>query len=410
MATSRETVWEYHCVPDVRFGPNARGDFPAIANTFGADSVLIITDPGLVEAGIVDQFQNATNDAIDFTLFDQVEPDPHLSIFERAIVRAESVRPDMIVGLGGGSSMDVAKVTGAIPTKGTDLLEYISEPLGGGKPLPSAGLPTVCVPTTAGTGSETSPVAVVSLPDQNAKAGISDDEMMPDAAILDPELATSLPAKPTAYSGTDALAHAIEAFVARSHDTYPSPETPTDRPNYGGKTPVTDMFARESIRGIAKHLRVAVHQGSNLEARSGMALASFQAAIAFTNAGLGAVHAMAMATGARHETPHGRTIAAVLPEVIRFNAPVEPQRFIEIAELLGVDNPAPVDAASAIERLLDDLDVETGLASLGVTEEDIDPLVEQTLQLERLLRGNPRTVDEASMERLYREAITGASG
>ncbi|MFB6080052.1 MAG: iron-containing alcohol dehydrogenase, partial [Haloferacaceae archaeon] len=281
---------------------------------------------------------------------------------------------------------------------------------GAGDPVPDPGRPTVAVPTTAGTGSETTPVAVVSLPDRDLKVGISGRRLLPDAAVVDPRLTVSLPPGPTAAAGMDALAHAIEAYTTRRFDARPR-STPAERPDYGGRTPLTDALARVAVRRVGASLRRAVDNGADLAARRDMALASHAAGRAFANAGVGAAHAVAMAAGALHDTPHGETVAAVLPAVMRYNAPSVGERYRDVARWLGRDV-ADVDpreagrvAADAVAALAGDVGAPDGLGALGVTPAEVPALAAKATTLERLLAGNPRRVDEATVEGICRDAL-----
>lgn len=412
MSYEAESVWEFGMAGSVRFGSGAAAELPSVLEDHECESIMLVTDPGLRAAGVVDPVVEQLEDGgIEYDVFDGVEPDPSLSVFEASVEQAREVDPDAIVGVGGGSSMDVAKTTSVVAAYGGDILDYVAPPTGGGEPIPGPGLTTVCLPTTAGTGSETSPVSVISLPDRDMKVGISGDEQRPDAALVDPSLTVSLPPGPTASSGIDALSHAVEAYVTRRYDAKPTPESPDARPDYGGRTIVTDQLARQAIELISGNLRNAVDNGQDLEARRAMSLGSLLAGIAFTNAGLGLAHAMAMSAGARHHTPHGETIAAVLPSVIRYNAPGAPERYAEVARLMGEDttgdgsHEAAEKAAVAVERLSKDVGLANGLSEFGVEDSDLDVLAENAAQLERLVIGNPRRADEADLKALFEDSL-----
>lgn len=406
-----ESVWAFEMADHVRFGPHAVTELDGLVADFNADSVLVITDEGVQAAGLIEQVRDTLEPEIAVDVYASVRPDPSEDVFADATAYARDTDPDALIAVGGGSSIDVAKTTSILVEHGGDLMEYVAPPTGNGEPVPGPGVPTVAVPTTSGTGSETSPVSVISLPDQEMKVGISSRHQRPDAAVLDPLLTVSLPPEPTATSGIDALTHAIEAYTTRQFDSKERAASSEERPDYGGRTELTDLFARRAIELIGDNLPRAVNRGHDVEARKNMALASFMAGVSFTNAGLGVVHAMAMTVGAEFKTPHGATIAAVLPEAIRYNIPANPGRYATIAELLGedVDNLSSVEAgrqgARAVERLVSNLDLPEGLGDLGVREADVPLLVEKTLQLERLLVGNPRRIDEEKLETLYRESL-----
>lgn len=410
MSYTPETVWEFGIADNVTFGTDAVEELGAIAEEFDAESVLVVTDEGVVEAGVADSV-TAALDGFELTVFDSVDPDPALDVFETACQLAIDVDPELIVGVGGGSPMDVAKTTSVVAEHGGEVLDYVAEPTGDGKPVPGPSIPTVCVPTTAGTGAETSPVTVISLPAKDLKVGISSRYQRPDVAVIDPGLTVSLPPGPTAASGMDALSHAIEAYVTRRYDAKPAPDSRPDRPDYNGRSPLTDGLAREAIQRIGDNLRGAVDNGEDLQARREMALGSFMAGAAFTNAGLGATHAIAMAAGAIKHTPHGVTIALTLPAVMRYNATSAYDRYAEIAELLGEDTSglgrteAAEAAARGVETLAADVGIDGGLASLDVSESDVSHLAERAGQLERLLAGNPRKIEQSDLETIIRDAL-----
>ena len=409
MSYAPETVWEF-ATADVTFGTGAVEELSDIAAGHDAEHAMVITDQGVVEAGVADQV-TAALEPVDCTLFDSVEPDPDITTFERAVEAAVDADPDLVVGLGGGSSMDVAKTTSVVAEHGGDVLDYVAPPTGDGVPVPGPGIPTVGVPTTSGTGAETSPVTVISLPEEDLKVGISSRYQRPDVALVDPALTVTLPPGPTASSGMDALCHAIEAYVTRRYDAKPAPERRADRPDYGGRSPFTDQFARSAIERVGDNLRRAVDNGQDLQARREMAMGSLMAGMAFTNAGVGACHAVAMAVGAIEHTPHGVTIALTLPSVIRYNASSAPERYAEIADLLGesVDGLSRDDAAEAaaeaVQKLAADVGIDGGLASLGVSESDVPHLAERASQLERLTAGNPRRVGREELETIIRGAL-----
>ena len=297
MVYEPESVWEFSTTGNITFGLGAAEELEAVVQEYEATNVLVVTDEGVAEAGIVDEVIGPIESG-EYTVYDGVEPDPALSTFEEAREVATEVDPDFVVGIGGGSSMDVAKTTSIVHEHGGDILDYVAAPTGRGEDVPGPGVPTACLPTTAGTGSETSPVTVISLPDEDLKVGISSGYQRPNVALVDPGLTVSLPPGPTASSGMDALCHAIEAYVTRRYDAKPAPASRSDRPDYNGRSVLTDQFARSAIEHVGSGLRDAVNNGQDLEARRNMALGSLMAGISFTNAGLGATHAIAMAAGA----------------------------------------------------------------------------------------------------------------
>jgi len=405
-----EEVWEFSMADRVTFGAGAVDDLPAEIRRRDAETVLFVTDEGVAAAGILDRVADGVPDGVERAEFTDVEPDPSASVFEAAVAVAREVDPDLVVGVGGGSSIDVAKTAALLVEHGGEIMDYVAPPTGEGRPVPGPTRPVVAVPTTAGTGSETSPVSVISLPDRRLKVGISSRHQYPNLALVDPALTVSLPPGPTAASGLDALSHAVESYTTRRYDAKRR-APPAERPDYDGGNVLTDQLARKAIDLIGDNLRRAVNNGEDLEARRNMSLASLLAGVAFTNAGLGATHAMAYPVAGEHHTPHGVTIGMLLPAVMRFNATGAFDRYAEIAELLGETveglsrDEAAGRAADAVEKLSADVGIPDGLADLGVSEAEIGELAEDAMEIQRLLVGNPRRVEQADAERIFRESL-----
>jgi alcohol dehydrogenase class IV len=407
-----DSVWEFDTADRLKFGTGAADELPEAVSLHDGQSLLFVSDAGVVDAGILDHLTalfEGTDVAVDS--FTGVEPDPSVDVFEAAVEYAREVDPDVVVGVGGGSTLDVTKTTSVLYDADGDVLDYVAEPTGRGEPVPGPGVPAIGLPTTAGTGSETTPVSVISLPDRDMKVGISSRHQYLDLALVDPELTVSLPPGPTATSGIDALSHAVEAYVTRRFDAKPAPASASERPDYGGGTLLTDQLALTAIDLVGSNLRRAVDNGDDLEARRNVALGSLTAGMAFGNAGLGATHALAMAIGAEYHLPHGATIAACLPAVMRYNASGAAGRFREVAERLGADVRGLGDRAAAaraveeVSTLVADVGLDAGLADLGVEESDAAHLAEKSARLERLLVGNPRRVDADDLESLVRQSL-----
>jgi alcohol dehydrogenase class IV len=406
-----DTVWAFNLTKS-RFGAGAAWEIGYEAKALGAKRVLVVTDQGVAKAGLVDKVVDPLKaEKIKVEVWDRSEPEPSRESIEEAIKSVDGKRVDLYIGLGGGSSIDTAKIVNLVGSHGGKILDYVAPPTGGGKRVPGKCKPLIAVPTTAGTGSETSPSAVVSFNDIQLKAGISSNHLRPDLAVLDPLLTVTMPARITAHTGMDALTHAVECYTTRRFDEKPKPGTPADRPDYGGGTPLTDLLAGEAVRLVGLHLRKAVYQGRSLEARSGMLLASFIAGGAFTNAGVGGVHAAAYPVGGRYHTPHGLTNAVLLPAVMEYNLSSDYGRFADIAEMLGADIDGLSDAEAAeasaeeVLRLSRDVGIPGGLAELGVKKEAIPSLASDCMKVQRLLVGNPRPITEADMARIYERAM-----
>ena len=400
-----ETVWEFGMADQVKFGIGASRELPSTIHEYGASSVLFVSDSGVKDAGIIDHLRGVLNNHnIEIAVHTDVESEPSIEAYNEAIRAAKSFEPEVIVGVGGGSSMDVAKTTSALLNDDSPICEYASPPLGNNRSIPTTGCPSVCVPTTSGTGSEVSPVAVLSATEENYKSGLSDRQLRPDMALVDPTLVTSLPPAPTAFSGMDALGHAIESYSAIRFDAKPRPSNPEDRPDYNGRSVLTDQLAKKAIELVGNNLRCAVDNGNDLSARRSMALASLLAGMAFTNSGTTAAHALAMATGAEFDIPHGVAVAIFLPEVIRYNTQSAPERFDEIVRLLGGEKTAS-NASEAVADLRRDVGIVSSLNEYGVTEEHVGQLADKTLDMERLLSQNARRITQTDIEHILRSAL-----
>jgi alcohol dehydrogenase class IV len=417
-----ESVWNVR-MPALRFGRGAADELGHQVRDMGvaADATgLLVTDEALEDVGHAARVHEAVVDA-GFTLdrYTDSEREPSVQAIEDcvAFVRDEQGEDgyDFYVGLGGGSVMDTAKATRAIIANGGGPLDYIAEPTGDGQPVEASGPPLVLLPTTAGTGAEISPLAILSVEEKNIKEGISSDHVRADAAVLDPTLTTTLPADLTAKTAMDALGHAIEGYTTHAYDSLMRPSEPADRPVYGGRTPFTEMFSEKAIRLLSGNVRRAVHNGDDLEARSNMLLGALFGAIAGLTAGANLCHAMAYPVGNRYHTFHGETIAALTPaSTIDYNSGSDPERYERIANLFGIDTTGMTahEACDALKeeyiQLQRDLNaLPSGLTELaGITEDDVRPLAEQTVETQaRLLRANPRPVTADDVEKVFRDAL-----
>ena len=406
-----DSVWEFKISDRIKFGANAVKELGSDIKNFSGEKVVIFTDQGIKKAGILDYVKDIIKD-FDFAVFDDVEADPSLNTFKKAVAFSRENGGEIIIGLGGGSSIDVAKVVSIIAKYGGNVEDYIAPPIGKGKPIIGSGYPMIAIPTTSGTGSEVSPAAVLTLTDRDLKVGISSQMQRPNLAIVDPLLTVSVPPKVTASTGIDALCHAIESYTTKKYWHKSKPEDPKDRPIYGGTTIFTDLFAEKAIELIANNLREAYNNGENIEARTNMALASIMAGISFTNAGLGAVHAMSFPLGGKFHVPHGVAIAILLPVVMEFNAKGNFRAFKKIAELMGecveglADREAALKSAKAVKELCKDVGI-PNISEFGVKEGDLPQMAADTMKIQRLLSGNPRRVSEKDILCIFKNALSG---
>ena len=419
---SPETVWNVR-MPELRFGRDATDELAFQLRQLGVGDGargLVVTDENLVDVGHAGRVETHLDDAgFDVDVYDESEREPSVEAAEDCIafVRDEAgdAGYDFYVGLGGGSCMDTAKVTRAVVANGGSPLDYVAEPTGEGEPVAESGEPLVLMPTTAGTGAEISPVAILSVPEKEIKEGISSDNVRADAAVLDPTLTTTLPPDLTAKTAMDALGHAMEGYTTHEFDSLLRAEDPSERPVYAGRTPLTEMFSEKAIDLLSSNVRRAVHNGDDLAARSNMLQGALFGAIAGLTAGASLCHAMAYPVGNRYHTNHGETIAVLTPaSTIDYNSASDPARFAELAEMLGVDTAGMTDreTADALKaqyvQLQRDLNVlPSGLEELaGVTEDDVDWLAKQTVETQRrLLRTNPRPVTEEDVREVFLDAL-----
>jgi alcohol dehydrogenase class IV len=399
------TTWTFHSAGQLVFGRNATQQLGDHVARRGIARVLIATDPALLRAGALEPVHAALGEAgVAVDVFAGGEPEPSLEAVNACIAQAREFHPDAVLGLGGGSNMDLAKITATVLAHGGGAPDYA-----GDDRIPGPILPVVCVPTTAGTGSEVSAAAVFTDTANQMKVGILSNYLRPAIAIVDPLLTVSCPAKVTADSGIDALTHAVEAYTAVDNAAFPLPHG--ERAVYQGRHPFGDLFAEKAITLIGAHLRPAVKGGSDLEAREAMALAATMAGLAFSNVGVALVHALEYPVGGATHCSHGAGNGLLLPYVMRFNLPPRQREMATIARLLGEDTTglseaqAAERAVTAVERLRADIGIPLRLRDLGVTEAQLRPFAEKAFAIKRILRVNPRPVTLDDVTAILRAAF-----
>jgi len=400
----RET-WTFHSAGQLAFGRNAAKQLGEVAGRLRLTRILIATDPVLIKTGLLDRVRAPLDDGrIAVEIFSGGEPEPSFRAAEACIAAARSFRPDAVLGLGGGSNMDLAKITATALSHGGALRDFV-----GDDKVPGPILPLLCLPTTAGTGSEVSAAAVLTDQENKMKVGVLSNYLRPRVALVDPLLSVSCPPKITADSGIDALTHAIEAYTAVDNDTFPLP--PDERSVYQGRHPLGDCLAEKAISLIGANLRQAVKQGNDLAAREGMALGATLAGLAFSNVGVAMVHALEYPVGGATHCSHGAGNGLLLPYVMRFNLPARRKEFAAIARLLGEDTAgldeqgAAERAISAVERLRNDIGIPQRLRDLGVQETQLRPFAEKAHSIKRILRVNPRSSTVDDLEGILRSAF-----
>ena len=388
MKSINET-WEKLPTPSLLTGPGSTKETPSLINKLGAKKVLMV----MINGPEIDLFNtylkpnlNAA-EGISWTLFDKVEPDPSIRIIEEGVAMAKAEKIDVVIALGGGSSIDAAKVIAALANSDQKVDDIIGEDKITGSPLP-----LIAIPTTAGTGSEVTHIAILSDERDQLKKGITSPKIIPAYSILDPILTISKPPSLTANTGLDALSHAVEAFTSVN------------------ATLLTNVFAREAITLILGNIRIAYTDGKNVEARYRMLLGSHLAGIAFSNAGVTAAHALAYPLGARYHISHGASVMLLLSSVLEYNCAGNEELFKQLSSLF-TGKPAeecqPVDVINELNALCETLNMPANLEAVDVDETLIPEFSESALKVVRLLRNNPRPITDTEdtrwiYERAYR--------
>ncbi|QJP12324.1 iron-containing alcohol dehydrogenase [Starkeya sp. ORNL1] len=390
---------------EILFGKGQRLALPAVAKRLG-QRALICTDERLAASADFAQLLDGLHAAgLAVLVHDRVLPDVPRDSAAECAEAARPFAPDVVIGIGGGSCLDMAKCAALLLTHGGRLPNYYGE-----YKVPGPVLPIIAVPTTAGTGSEATPVAVISDPDRTLKVGISSPHLIPKTAICDPDLTLSCPPTLTAIAGADALTHAVEAFTAGRRAA--SPEL-AQKHVFIGKSALTDHFALLAIRLLGRSLERAWRDGSDEEARAEVMMAALAAGCAFGTAGTAAAHAIQYPVGALTHTAHGLGVATMLPYVMRFNRSAARAEMAEIALALGLPGEGRSQEALAdatideVTRLLAAIGIPPTLAGLGLPADKLIWTGEQALGIERLIKNNPRPIGPAEMTRLLDAAYRG---
>ena len=393
--------WNFSVAGEILFGRQSLDQLGTICKTHRWHRALVISDENLLAADMVDRVcAILQSECVDAFAFAETEREPAIETAEAAVSVSASFGADVVIGLGGGSNMDLAKVVATVLAYGGSPGDYfgfdrISGPI----------LPLVCIPTTAGTGSEVSHSAVLTDRAAEMKVSMQSPYLRPSVAIVDPTLAVSCPRQVTAESGIDALVHAVEAYTARDASDMPTGNA------YSGRTPLTDALCEKAIHLIGRHLVRAVEVPDDLEAREGMANAALLAGMAFSNAGVAMVHALEYPLGAAVHCSHGGGNGMLLPYVMRFNLPARQKAFGRIAELLGEETSgmdvlaAAERAILAVESLRQRIGIPTSISQLGGREDQLAGFAEKAYAVKRLMHVNPRPVTLVDLETILHEAF-----
>lgn len=393
---------------EVLLGAGQRAAVPHLVSRLG-QRVLVVTDARIAAGAALPELVGALASAgLAVDVFGDALPELPLDQVPAVTEQARRHGADVVVGLGGGSCLDLAKLVALLLAHGGRPQDYYGE-----NQVPGPTAPVVAVPTTAGTGSEVTPVTVLTDPDRTSKVGISSPYLIPAAAVCDPELTLTCPASVTAAAGTDALTHSVEAFTAVRRT--PTAGLAGERV-FVGKNLLTDTFALTGIRAAATHLQRACTQPDDIEARSGMMLAALAGGYAFGTAGTAAAHALQYPIGALTHTPHGTGVGALLPYVMAFNAPERTPELAEVARAMGAGSPGDDDAAlavaavRAVRELLGSIGIPRTIAELGVPEDRLAWAAGEAMTARRLVENNPRPLDEGAALTLLRAAHAGDLG
>ncbi len=409
-----ETVFTY-AAPALKLGAGASAEVGHDLAAYGAKRVILVTDPGVAATGHPERIAEQIRErGLEVVVFDQAHCEPTDESLAQAVAFARDAAPfDAVVAVGGGSSIDTAKAVNLLTTNPGELMDYINAPVGRAMAPVNKLLPFIAVPTTTGTGSESTTICVLDVLSLKVKTGISHPALRPTAAIVDPLLTASQPPMVTAASGMDILCHALESYTARWYTSFEA-KTPEQRVPYCGANPVADLWSEKAMSLLAGTFRTAVRDGEDADARSEMALAATFAGLGFGNAGVHIPHACAYPIAGRVRdyrpegypqdeaiVPHGMAVSLTAPEAFRFTFEASPERHLRAAHLLdptpSASDDGPETLPAVLSTLMRDIGIPNGLAEVGYGEGDVDDLVEGTLKQQRLLATAPR---EASAEDL----------
>lgn len=409
----------------IKFGPGMTRETGYEAARFGCTRVMVVTDRKVAELEPVKTVMDSLKEhGIDAVLFNGSRTEPTDASFAEAIKFAQDGGFDGYVAVGGGSSIDTAKAANLYATYPADLLAYVNAPIGRGEPVPGPLKPLIAVPTTAGTGSETTGVAIFDLVEMGAKTGIAHRSLRPVVGIVDPENTRTLPPMVAACSGFDVLCHGLESYTALPFSQRAAASSPGMRPSYQGSNPISDVWSLRAVEMVGQNMVRAVTDPSDEEARTQMLLAATFAGVGFGNAGVHLCHGMSYPVSGRVRdfcpdgypqgeplVPHGMSVVLNAPAVFRWTAQADPDRHLRMAQALGADvrDAGPGDAgevlADRVINLMRSTGMPNGLSSVGYGEDDVESLVAGTLPQHRVTQISPRPVDAGSLDELFRASM-----
>jgi hydroxyacid-oxoacid transhydrogenase len=408
-----------------KFGVGATDEIGDDLLSLGLKRVLVVTDAGVAATGLPERAIGLIRaKGIEAGLFQDISIEPTDSSVQSAIEFAKLFRPDGYVAIGGGSVMDTAKIMNLYVTHPAPFLAYVNAPIGEARPVPGPLKPMVCLPTTAGTSSENTAIAVVDITELRVKTGISHHYLRATLGILDPLNSLTVPPMVTACSGADVLTHAIESYTALAYDERERPSSPAQRPPYQGANPISDLWCEKAIRLVREFLPKAVKDGQDRDARTQMMLATIYAGMGFSNAGVHIPHAMGYPIAGNVRgfrpadypekkplVPHGMSTALGAPAAFQFTARAKPERHKEIAEWMGAKTRGTsADAAGQALReafigFMQSIGMPNGLQAVGYTSADIPALAEGTMKQKRLIGLSPQPVTQEAVAKMLEQSL-----
>ena len=409
----------------IKFGFGVTAELGFEMKRLGVKRAMVLTDQSLLETtAVTTSLQSLEEEGVIYTLYTDISIEPTDESFIDAIRFAEKYDFDGFVAVGGGSVMDTAKVVNLYDSHPADFLQYVNAPIGNGIPVPGALKPLIAVPTTAGTGSETSGVAIFDMKEMHAKTGIANRALKPNMGLVDPENTGSMPRNVAAFSAFDVLCHGLESYTALPYNQREAPSDPSYRPTYQGANPMSDVWATKAIQIVSQNVRRAVNNPEDREARANMCIAATAAGVGFGTAGVHLPHGMSypVAGNAREFQPegypqerpiipHGLSVILNAPAVFRYTASANPARHLEAARLMGADingvdeHDAGVVLADQVIQILKDLRMPNGLASVGYDEADIDAFVAGTLPQHRVTKLAPKPTGANELRVLFEASM-----
>ncbi|WP_407541126.1 hydroxyacid-oxoacid transhydrogenase [Deinococcus radiomollis] len=420
-STATETVFTVEATP-VKFGAGAAADAGWELRRLGVTRAFVVVDPEVRARGVAAPILECMRAAgVELIEYHDVDTEPSIHAFERAVQAARDAGVDGFVAIGGGSAIDTAKVANLVSTHGGEIMDYVNPPVGKGVKPPGALRPLLAIPTTPGSGSEATTVAILDIPELKIKTGISHRYMRPSQAIVDPELTRTAPGAVIAAAGLDVVCHAAESFLSRPYTSRPRPASPDERPPYQGSNPVADLWSGQALRYGGQYLRRAVASEDDVEARGFMMLSATMAGVGFGSAGVHIPHSCAYPiAGLKHSyrhpgypgekmfVPHGFSVIVTAPASFRFTFDAAPERHLMAASFLTGETYVPDDREAlpnALLSLMKDVGAPSGVAELGYDESDIPALIEGALKQQRLLAVAPKTPTEADLDRILRDSM-----